>query len=231
MGLGSSYVGFGRITVDAFSSWMLGGTIAGGETLAFGGSGAYLRLDNPGSVAGAVTDFSFGDTIDLAGVDSMSVNYTGDLPSFSGGSFALTLSGGRLGNSVSQRGRRNVTLQCFRANTLIKTSSGERPVQELAVGDKVCVLLGDISASHHLDRPPSCGLRMLPAPPKGLAGARLRLVRLARTAAQRFVAVAGSRGLRQQGVEFPIKHLINGSTIVQGAGALCHLSPHRAVAA
>jgi hypothetical protein len=201
--LGSSYVGFGQVTVGAFASWMLDGTntvssgqtltelsgaslidtgtlvndgaialdpstmtaagltgtgsvtieagstldaqgtIAGGETLAFGGSGAYLHLDNPGSVAGSVTNFDFGETIDLKGVDPTSVNYAGDLLSFSGGSFALSLaSAGTVTASASEDGA-DVTLLCFCANTLIQTPSGERPVQELAVGDEVTTHRGD----------------------------------------------------------------------------------------
>jgi hypothetical protein len=202
-GLGSSYVGFGQITVGAFASWMLDGTntissgqtltelsgaslidtgtlendgvivldpsiltvagltgtgsvtidagstvdaqgtIAGGETLAFGGSGAFLHLDNPGSVAGTVTNFDFGETIDLKGVDPTSVNYEGDLLSFGGGSFALSLAGaGTVTASASEDGA-DVTLLCFCANTLIQTPSGERPVQELAVGDEVTTHRGD----------------------------------------------------------------------------------------
>jgi hypothetical protein len=135
--------GTGSVTIDAGSTVDAQGTIASGETLAFGGSGAYLHLDNPGSVAGTVTNFDFGETINLKGVDPTSVNYEGDLLSFGGGSFALLLAGaGTVTASASEDGA-EVTLLCFCANTLIQTPSGERPVQELAVGDEVTTHRGD----------------------------------------------------------------------------------------
>src|ERR1019366_5213712 len=67
--------GIGSVTIEAGSMLEVQGTIAGGETLAFGGSGAYLHLDSPGGVAGSVTDFGFGETIDLKGIDPTSVSY------------------------------------------------------------------------------------------------------------------------------------------------------------
>ena len=39
----------------------------------FGGIGAYLHLDDPDSVAGSVTNFDVGETIDLQGIDPSSV--------------------------------------------------------------------------------------------------------------------------------------------------------------
>jgi hypothetical protein len=135
--------GTGVVTIDAGSSLEVQGTVASGETIMFDGSGAYLHLDTPGSVAGSVTNFDFGETIDLKGVDPTSVNYAGDLLSFSGGSFALSLaSAGTVTASASEDGA-DVTLLCFCANTVIQTPSGERPVQELAVGDEVTTHRGD----------------------------------------------------------------------------------------
>jgi len=131
--------GIGVTMIDAGSTLEVQGTVAGGETLTFAGSGAYLNFDNPGSVAGSVTNFVPGETINLKGVDPGSVTYSGGFLNFNGGSFALSLanlgtvtaSGSEDGTSVS------VTALCFCSNTLIATPSGERPVQELAVGDMV----------------------------------------------------------------------------------------------
>ena len=113
------------------------GAVTAGETLMFAGNGAYLHLDSPGNVTGRVTNFAPGETIDLNGVTPQSVTYWGGVLNFNGGSFALSLSSpGSLTISPSSDAAA-VSVLCFCINTLIATPSGERPVQELAVGDMV----------------------------------------------------------------------------------------------
>jgi aspartate 1-decarboxylase len=129
--------GTGVVTIDAGSMFEVQGTVASGETVMFDGSGAYLHLDTPASVAGSVTNFDVGETIDLNGVNPASVSYSDGLLSFSGGNFALSLTNpGSVIASASGDGAA-VSVLCFCANALILTPSGERPVQELAVGDTV----------------------------------------------------------------------------------------------
>jgi len=135
--------GTGLVTIDAGSTLQVQGAVAGGQTLMFGGSGAYLDLDNPGSVAGSITNFGLDETIYLKGVDYSSVSYSHGLLSFSGGSFLLSLANpGSVMASPSGDGAA-VTVLCFCVNTLILTPSGERPVQELAVGDMVTTHRGE----------------------------------------------------------------------------------------
>jgi hypothetical protein len=139
-------IGTGAVTIGAGSTLEVQGTVAGGETLRFAGSGAYLHLDNPDSVGassgGGVTNFAAGETIDLKGIAPASVSYSGGLLSFSGGSFALSLAGaGAVIASTSGDGAA-ISVLCFCANTLILTPSGERPVQDLAVGDVVTTWRG-----------------------------------------------------------------------------------------
>jgi len=137
--------GIGVVTIDAGSTLEAQGTVAAGETLMFAGSGAYLHLDEPGSVSGSVTNFAPGETIDLKGIIDLSlVSYVDDVLSFSGGSFALSLANpGSVTVSLSSDGVA-VSVMCFCANTLILTPSGERPVQELAVGDVVTTYRGEV---------------------------------------------------------------------------------------
>jgi len=207
--------GTGSVAIEAGSTLGAQGTIAGGETLAFGGSGAYLHLDNPGSVAGTVTNFDFGETIDLKGVDPTSVDYAGDLLSFSGGSFALSLaSAGTVTASASGDGADVTLLPCFCADTLIRTPLGERPVQELAVGDEVEVLLGGTAAPIIWigRRDVDCGRHPQP-----------RKVWPVRVAAGAFgqglphsdLWLSPDHAVYVKEVLIPVKHLINGSTIVQ----------------
>jgi hypothetical protein len=102
-GLGSRYLGFSDIGVDAGASWTLTGTntlaagvtldsggtvtlaagatlevagsVAAGATIALGGSGASLVLDGTAAMAGSVAGFAAGETIELRGVDPASVAY------------------------------------------------------------------------------------------------------------------------------------------------------------
>jgi Hint domain len=134
-------IGSGSVTIDAGSTLGVQGTVAGGETIVFSGSGGYLYLGNPDSVAGSITNFSVGDTIDLKGVTS--VNYSDGVLSFDGGSFALSPANGS--TATASISGDNVVISaalCFCANTLILTPSGERPVQELAAGDLVITWRG-----------------------------------------------------------------------------------------
>jgi Hint domain len=133
--------GTGIVTIDAGSMLQVQGTVASGETIMFDGSGAYLQLDTPGSVAGSITNFGVGETIDLKGVDPASVIFSGDLLSFTLGllSPSFTLSLANPGTVIASASADGTVLSalCFCVNTLILTPSGERPVQELAVGDTV----------------------------------------------------------------------------------------------
>jgi len=129
--------GTGSATIDAGSTLEVQGTVASGQALMLAGNGAYLHLDNPGSIAGSVTNFAPGETIDLKGVNPASVTYSGGVLNFDGGSFALSLANpGTVTASASEDGAA-VSVLCFCANTLISTPSGERPVQHLAAGDMV----------------------------------------------------------------------------------------------
>ncbi len=142
-GLGSKYIDFAQVTIDAGASWTVQGTVESGETAAFAGVGSYLHLENPGSVAGSVTNFAVGDTIDLKGINPASVSYSAGTLNFSGGSFALALAAPGSVHATPSGDGADVTVLCFCANTQILTPSGERPVQDLAVGDLVTTHRGE----------------------------------------------------------------------------------------
>jgi len=131
--------GTGSAAINADSTLEVQGTVAGAETLMFAGNGAYLHLDNPSSIAGSVTNFAPGETIDLEGINPSSVSYSDGVLNFDGGSFALSLANpGTVTASASSDGTAlSASALCFCANTLISTPSGERPVQQLAAGGVV----------------------------------------------------------------------------------------------
>jgi hypothetical protein len=90
-----SLIGSGSVTIDAGATLDVTGAISSGETIVFGGSGGYLDLGSPGSVAGSVTGFVFGDTIDLKGIAPGSVGYSGGELQINGSNaFPLTMANG-----------------------------------------------------------------------------------------------------------------------------------------
>jgi hypothetical protein len=134
----AALTGAGSVAIDAGSSFSVQGTIASGQTLTFGGLGAYLHLQSPDSVAGSITNFEVGETIDLNGIDPSSVEYaSGQLTFSGGGDIKLALGNGGTVFASSSVDGAAVTVLCFCDNALILTPSGERPVQDLAVGDLV----------------------------------------------------------------------------------------------
>ena len=138
-----SLIGTGSVTIGAGSTFEAQATVSSGETIRFAGNKGYLHFDTPGGVAGDVTNFGLGETIDLKGVDPASVTFQGGQLGFTGGSFSLALAGAHpVTATASDDGAAVALLLCFCADTLIQTPMGERRVQDLAIGDDVTTLSG-----------------------------------------------------------------------------------------
>jgi len=170
-GLGSQYVNFNQVIVDAGAHWLLQegntadtdaislaanatldvtGTIASSQTILFSGSNATLAVESGASIAGAVGQFATGDTIDLRGVAPSSVSYANGVLDYTapgGGSASFDLALSKKGSiQVTTDGANgaNVTPLCFCVGTLLATPSGEVPVERLAVGDHVLTASGTL---------------------------------------------------------------------------------------
>ncbi len=230
---GSKFANFTQVQIDANASWAVQGSIPGGETVVFAGSGALLQLANPDSVATSVVNFAAGETIDLTGVDPSTVNFSAGVLSFSGGSFSLSLSGASGVTAMASADGAAVVV-CFRAGTRIATMRGEVAVEELRVGERVRVV--PHSSPCPLLSPASAGERR----GKDIGGAQPikwighRHVDCARHPAPRKVwpvrvaTGAFAAGLPRcdlwlspdhaifvDGVLIPVRYLINGGSIVQ----------------
>ena len=139
-----SLAGSGSVTIEAGSTVDVQATVSNGATIGFAGSGAYLHFGTPGAVAGEVTNFDRGETIDLKGVDPASVSFQGGKLSFTGGSFSLALANPHPVTASASGDGAEVTLLCFCVDTMILTPSGERRVQHLAVDDAVVTATGAV---------------------------------------------------------------------------------------
>jgi len=175
-GLGSEYIDFTQIVVDTGATWSLAGsntigtgvtlsgpaaitlaagatldiagTVASGETIVFGGSGATLVVESTASMAGAVAGFGTNDVIDLQGVAPASVSYASgalDYTAPGGGSatFPLALAGvGGVQALDDGASGADVTPLCFCPGTRLATPDGGTLVEHLAVGDTVLTASG-----------------------------------------------------------------------------------------
>jgi len=201
-GLGANYLNFGSIAFDAGAEWLLAGNTVG---LASGQ---------------IISGFAMGDTIELIGLTETIESYAGgtltlggdaavslDLPGpFTTASFHATpVSGGT-----------DVTLACFVAGTRIRTARGAIAVERLRAGSRVVTASGAtrpvVWIGHRRLDP-----RRHPAPHQ---------VRPVLIVAHAFGNGVPCRDLRLSpdhavfvdGVLIPVKHLVNGSTIVRLGG-------------
>jgi hypothetical protein len=136
--LAGNLTGSGEVTIGNGSTLEVQGSNS--DTIAFAGGAGYLHLDTPDSASGTVTNFATGDTIDLKGIDSISVSLSSGNLQFAGGSFPLP-GVGAIQVTPSADGA-DVSVLCFCVNTLIQTPSGQVAVQHLAIGDAVLTLSG-----------------------------------------------------------------------------------------
>ena len=137
-------IGSGAVTIDAGTTLEVLGSIASSQTVVFAGSGGYLDLVSPGSVAGSVTGFGPGETIGLNGIAPGSVSYSGGELLIKGvPGFPLALAAGNTLQIGSSGDGTELTAICFCADTLIATPSGQVKVQDLAAGDLVTTWCGE----------------------------------------------------------------------------------------
>ncbi len=132
-------LGTGALTIGDASVLTVNGTVAAGATIGMDGKAAAFHLSAPIGMAGTVTSFGLGDTITLAGIDPLSVTYSGGFLQFGGGSsFALTVLDSLVVEAVSDgAGGALVSAACFVTGTLIETTDGPVPIEALRPGDTV----------------------------------------------------------------------------------------------
>ncbi len=199
-GLGSEFTNFGSIVFDAGAQWLASGVQSG--------------------LAGPITGFATGDTIELTGDTAVGSSFvTGilTLDLAGGGSDTLDLPGTFTSASdfevTNVAAGADVTVACFAAGTRILTAAGEVPVEELCFGDRVPTLGSRLAriawlGHHRIDcRRYTC--------PTGAWPIRVRAGALGERLPARDLLLSPDHAVFVGGVLIPIRHLFNGCTVVQ----------------
>ena len=226
----------GHVAIDPASSLELApGWFAssGAVPVTFSGTGGLLLLgvtDTTGTASGVgdlvIDNFAHGDTIIVNG----SVEGGGTFPGFgtidngsatltfieAGGTLgALTFAGGtsRLEQTTDADNDAIITVACFTAGTRILTARGEKPVEELCVGDRIPTWSGKFGPIVWVGhRPIEC---LTVSRPENVWPVRVRAGAFGCEEPERELWLSPDHAVFRQDVLIPIRQLINGITILQ----------------
>jgi hypothetical protein len=204
IGLGTQFVNFGSIVFDPGAQWSIAA--------------------NPAGLAGVISGFVAGDTIEVTGLADTIASYGGGILSLGGQQpLVLNLSGAiepgmPNGGFVATPGPdgTDISLACFAEGTRIRTERGAVAVEALRVGDRVPVLMGGgakpvVWLGH---RRVICKGHPNPThvwPIRVAAGA------FGPGRPFRDLVLSPDHALFIQGVLIPVRYLVNGQTIYQEA--------------
>ena len=209
----ASLTGTGSVTSASGSTLEVQGTVSSGETIVFGGAGAYLHIDTPSSFAGRILDFAGSETIDLKGVSPGSVSYTigSGVLQEGGGTIALSTTPEVPLSATASADGSSVATLCFCVDTYIRTPYGDRRVQDLQVGDIVSTFGGGVRPIVWI------GLGKVLATPGRRGAATPAIVRkgaLAPNVPGRDLHLTKGHALYLDDVLIPVEFLINHRSIV-----------------
>ncbi len=231
--VGTQFVNFGSIVVDAGAQWSLGGTITGdvtvlmdpgsttevaapvatGQDFTFNDP-ATLILDDPATFGGTIGGLATGDVIELTGETIISGKITGTtltLDLAGGGTQTLTVAPGESSLRFTASAGA-LTVACFRSGTHIATPDGQVPVETLRVGDLVRTLRG--TSPIHWIGYRRIDIRCHPQPDAVLP-IRIATHAFGPDLPRRDLFLSPDHAVFIDAVLVPIKHLVNGTSIAQ----------------
>jgi len=202
-GLGTQFTNFGPIVFDAGAQWSITGNTVG--------------------LAGTITGFAAGDTIEVTGVTANGSIYVGGvltLDEVGGGTVPLALPGSFTTTSFNVApisGGTEITLACFAAGTRLLTVAGEAAVETLTPGDLLVTRSGRLRPVQWIGHR-RVALAHHPRP-EDVCPVRVRAHSFAPDMPHRDLLVSPDHSVFVDGVLIPVRHLLNGATIVQEAVA------------
>ena len=199
-GLGSQYLHFQSIVFDAEAQWSIAGIQRG--------------------LAGPITGLAAGDTIELTGDTATGSSFvTGvlTLDLAGGGSATLDLPGTFTSASdfhvTNVAAGADVTVACFAAGTRILTAAGEVPIDKLRFGDRVPTLGSGLARIAWLGhRRIDCRRHTRPTDAWPV---RVRAGAFGERLPARDLLLSPDHAVLVDHVLVPIRHLLNGCTVVQ----------------
>jgi hypothetical protein len=200
-GLGTEFLRFGSIVFDDGAKWSIAGL--------------------PRGLSGPISGFARDDTIELTGVTASGSSFVGGvltLDQSGGGSVTLdllgpfTLANFEVNNVAA--GADVTFVPCFAAGTRVLAAAGEVPVEDLCFGDEMVTLNGCRLArlvwlgQKHID----CRRHQSPT---DVYPIRVRAGALGGRLPSRDLLLSPDHAVSVGGALIPVRHLIDGSTIVQ----------------
>lgn len=222
----------GGTTIDTGSTLEIGATgTAGSGAITFSGSSDTLKLDGTTMPSNTLNGFAAGDRIDLAGIafdntGSVSLiggnelqitenSHTYDLqlnPAQSfGGDFFHIANDGNNGSMITED-----TTPCYCRGTLIRTQDGDRPVENLSIGDLIVTAGGEALPLKWIGRRSYRGW-----PAAGNADVQPILFKagsIADHVPARDLYVSPEHAMFLDGMLVPAFHLVNGISILKTSG-------------
>ena len=227
LALAGSLGGFtGTLLISGGTLELTSARAGGSATIDFApASAATLRVDGVAGPSNTISGFMSGDTIDLVGLGFMgnaAPTVSGDVITVTEGGLTETLRVAGAGNGLFRlypdaAGGTNVGIACYCRDTLILTDRGERPVEALAIGDRVITLSGATEPIRWIGRRSYAG-RFL-AGQAHLLPIRIRAGALGGGLPRRDLLVSPSHAMFIDGLLIPAGQLVNGTSIAQERGS------------
>jgi len=211
--------GSGTLSVTSDATLHLEGTITNTAGIVFTGSGEALVLGANADVESAISGLAFGNSVALEGQAVASALYDPDT-----GNLAITGGDGSVFNlALSDVPQQNnfavvdgeLNVACFLRGTRMATAQGDIRVEDLAVGDRVHTLFAGLArvkwiGHRHID----CRRHPKPA---AVWPVRVGTDAFGPGLPHRDLWLSPDHAVFGEDVLIPIRHLINGTTIVQQA--------------
>ncbi len=207
-GAGSNTI---ELAAGTFSIAGIGTTITNFSDITFDPGAAWTVAGNTAGLAGVIAGFAAGDTLDITGVTESYATLAGGLLTLSGGT-TLDLPGLAHASVTASAGNTYITA-CFATGTNIQTARGPVAVETLRPGDRLLTASGRLAPIRWIGHRVT-DLARHPRP-HDIMPVRVRAGALGTNLPLRDLVLSPDHALLLDSHLVPVRHLINGASIVQ----------------